>query len=89
MYSPFENERSQMTVLLEKMDELIETKFKKYLGIPIEKEVLDELDKSQEFVTLNELCKALNISKPTINKWMNNKRFEWVFKGCMCKLPVN
>lgn len=83
MFPPFENERSQMTVLLEKIDELIEAKFKKYLGIPIEKEVLDELAKSAAFVTLKELCKALNISKPTLNKWINNKRFEWLFKGCI------
>ena len=24
-----------------------------------------------------------NISKPTLNKWINNKRFEWLFKGCI------
>lgn len=83
MFTPYENERSQMTVLLEKIDDLIEAKFKKYLGMPIEKEVLDELAKSAEFVTLKELCKALNISKPTLNKWINNKRYEWVFKGCI------
>ena len=31
MFPPFENERHQMTVLLE-IDEMIEAKFKKYLG---------------------------------------------------------
>ena len=72
-------ERSQLIAVLERIDNMMEAKFRKYLGLVKENDTMGESVASPELVTLIGLCKEIGCSKPTMTKWLKDKRYDWLF----------